>query len=51
MMGRSGMLHRDHDQAGERPDNSTTHIAKRRYTAGEIDHEEFPRVISSLVDR
>ncbi len=48
MMGCMGMMHRDHDQTGERSDNSTTDIAKRRYAAGEIDHEEFQRVISSL---
>ncbi len=48
MMGCMGMSHRDHDQTGERTDESATDIAKRRYAAGEIDNEEFQRVISSL---
>lgn len=48
MMGCMGMMHRDHDQTGKRSDESATDIAKRRYAAGEIDDEEFQRVISSL---
>ena len=48
MMGCMGMTHRGHDQTGERSDESATDIAKRRYAAGEIDNEEFQRVISSL---
>jgi uncharacterized membrane protein len=48
MMGCMGMNHRDHAQTGERSDESATDIAKRRYAAGEIDHEEFQRVIGSL---
>ena len=48
MMGCMGMNHRDHAQTGERSDESATDIAKRRYAAGEIDHEVFQRVIGSL---
>ena len=48
MMGCMGMNHRDHDQTGERSDASAPDIAKRRYAAGEIDNEEYQRVISSL---